>query len=735
MPELRHYRWPTKLKKFGIVDPFLKTLVCKYENEIPWQDEVRDAESLIGHVEKNMLPTFKKRVAYPDCLRAKNHFYISSSDVSLDTALQAEQIHGNAGFDTLKAIETLRETHGDLQATDALVDLINQRKFHAFQAWAEFLETKYPNHAAFRLLMMRSLFELAKKGVRRAVIHPSPDIVDWLYRRIETGRVLPDENIAKQYCIKLGLSSLRGVSNGWQFISSGELNAPTLSAACRGSGWCVAAIEYASNYLIYNEFYILKVNDKPVVALRVAPSEQGGRVLECRGRCNSDPDEWLEDIAVFMNTQSLSLYSEENNFYGFYPKLASYLSLSPNYADKPDSWWADRIKLWPFSLKLAPKQIQNYYLESVSEGVFQFSGFKNFGALVKSVGINLDISFWRLLIEATPTEYPKCPAVFQSSSIIQEACYYGWLSLIEEGQLTLAMLPMIPEFVKNREDVQRTIDVHILPKVRAQIRKHPTTYIERISRFNMQNAFPANQDDTPVIAQERLVNVLLNNQDGVFSDQKFSEPDRQRDDFSQLRKQAWFEAMQSHPPLWFALPKDLINCERFKTIDKFPGNVDIENWSQKVTEKPWILLNKSGVPKSLRLHSRILQAYQDGWLSRLRREPWKIWVSFNPRRAYMSYALLADHKTIAVLTDGWIRQEKNIVKCWFTHPSDRMRDVPALQIAILQAVIHLQKTGTNHDTVKICKDITTRWKSPGLEWVNRYVNDEVRALLGDKIDC
>ncbi len=48
IPEHRHYRWPAKLKKFGIDDPFLKILVCKYENEneIPWQLEVRDATSL-----------------------------------------------------------------------------------------------------------------------------------------------------------------------------------------------------------------------------------------------------------------------------------------------------------------------------------------------------------------------------------------------------------------------------------------------------------------------------------------------------------------------------------------------------------------------------------------------------------------------------------------------------------------------------------------------------------------
>ena len=41
------YRWPTKVKKFGIEDPVLKVLVDKYENEIPWHKErIKDENSL-----------------------------------------------------------------------------------------------------------------------------------------------------------------------------------------------------------------------------------------------------------------------------------------------------------------------------------------------------------------------------------------------------------------------------------------------------------------------------------------------------------------------------------------------------------------------------------------------------------------------------------------------------------------------------------------------------------------
>jgi hypothetical protein len=272
----------------------------------------------------------------------------------------------------------------------------------------------------------------------------------------------------------------------------------------------------------------------------------------------------------------------------------------------------------------------------------------------------------------------------------------------------------------------------------------------------MQDIFNPSPSDSPAIAQERLVNVLLNNQDGIFSDEGFLEADRQRDDFLTIREIAWFDAMQTHPPLWFALPEDLKVSDKFRLSDLVPDKVDIENWCEQVTQKPWVLLNQKGVPKSIRLHPRILDAYREGWLPYLKKHPWKIWVP-KGNRVYMSYALLADHKTIAALTEGWRKREKEIVKCWFNNPSERMRDIPAMQVAVLQVVNDLLKMGQYYhilvsgytasgqvpsvyltqllkkepfyDTVKIYKDIKHRWKNPGQDWIDRHVSDEVRALL------
>ncbi len=52
-----NYKWPTKIRKFGITDPFLKILVAKYEGEIPWQTQVRNENELRQFVAEQMLPT------------------------------------------------------------------------------------------------------------------------------------------------------------------------------------------------------------------------------------------------------------------------------------------------------------------------------------------------------------------------------------------------------------------------------------------------------------------------------------------------------------------------------------------------------------------------------------------------------------------------------------------------------------------------------------------------------
>ena len=77
------YRWPTKVKKFGIEVPVLKVFVAKYENEIPWQkEEIKDEDSLCRFIQNRMLPDLLNRVTFP-AERNIKHCYVSHRNVDL----------------------------------------------------------------------------------------------------------------------------------------------------------------------------------------------------------------------------------------------------------------------------------------------------------------------------------------------------------------------------------------------------------------------------------------------------------------------------------------------------------------------------------------------------------------------------------------------------------------------------------------------------------------------------
>ena len=711
MTGLYPYRWPTKLKKFGIEDQFLKILATKYEKEIPWQVLVRDSSTLIRYVENVMLPKFLDRAAFPHNEAGKNHLYISSNDVSLDTALNAEV---NRDSPEIKTIKNIRLVEGDIVAKAALVKLINERKYLAFKAWIDMLDKEYSNEPVFKLLLLRPLFELSGRGMRRAVIEPSLDVIEWLHRRIERERVLPDENIATHYCLKLGMGSQKASSDGWQFIPSGRQNSAQLSAASLGSGWCIADRKWANNYLEDCEFYLLRSINQPVVALRV--STNSGRVIECRGRFNSSPDKWFVDIDIFLKTQSLDMYGREN--------------IKEGFDSKSEDWWKDRIRLWPFAGLLAPSTIKAKLVSEIYVDLFKYAHFKNFHNLVQLLGVNLDQGFWRMLVEVNPYSYVNCPRELQSSPRIQEACLTGWKSLLNDDQMTAQLILTIPEFVRANARFQEAIGKNFPASLRDTIRKHPSTWSERENRFKLQNFLPATPGESEQVARERLVNVLLNNEDGIYTDDKFSDIERQREDFLIIREQAWTEAIQAHPPLWFALPVDLRNKENFQLTDQAPKNVDLDMWCLKVTAKPWLLTQQKGVPKSIRFHRCILEAYRDGWFPFLRKSPWRLWVPKGARRVYMSNALLADDHAINALAEGWKQSENKILNRWFQNASDRMRKLQALQVSVLRAICPRGIAAQNGYTIKVYKDIETRHdlfvkqKLP-----NTPFDKEIRSLL------
>ncbi len=344
------YRWPTKIKKFGIEHPILKVFVAKYENEIPWQvEKIKDEDSLRNFIQNKMLPRLLERVTFPPARKVKHH-YVSHRNVDLEAALITDQ---ELDHEVIDIIRLIKEEDGVDEATKALAVIINKRKASGFKKWVDLIGGKYLEDSAFCFLLLHPLFGMSGRGARRSVVPPSTDTIDWLYRRLMQGRLSPNDKFASVYCLKLGAGAYEVPINGWQYIASGKQNAFQLSAASMGSGWCVASIDWALRYIPDSCFYILRTDGYPVVALRTDPS--GIRIVECQGHGNSSPMDWFADIDFFTRSQSMKHYHRRVG------EMENALTQLDDVSKKSKEWWLERSKYWPFLTEFAPEEIKSKF--------------------------------------------------------------------------------------------------------------------------------------------------------------------------------------------------------------------------------------------------------------------------------------------------------------------------------------------------------------------------------------
>jgi hypothetical protein len=918
------YRWPTKLRRYGITDPFLKLLVAKYENEIPWQIEVRDEPTLLRFVEEQMLPRVLRRVALP-ITDESARYYVTRRSVDLQLALTTDPDLDDTDIGVLKLIAA---DDGPEAASDALVELVNARKRQAYQRWTDLVRRHYRSDAAFAVLILRPIFDLGRSGTRRSVIAPSPSTLIWLRDRIAKGRMLPSENLARIYCLRLSGTSLDQSPHGWHYVPGGAENAPRLAALCRGSGWCVADEAWATGYLRRSDFYILHSAGRPVVALRL---DGASYVVECQGRGNTSPASWFPDIYLFVKTQDMRLADRAD-------EMKASLKASAPLSAKPTAWWRDRIRHWPFAILEAPPDIRTDGLTNLSEELLRHTHFPAFASLAARAGIAFSEDDWQRYLEAHPECIGQCPDHIREEPRVREACLRGWLDRAEAGvldpqdvakapdflladsrfrevglnlwvgwarvallddksvglapefiqvaeqfrsccvatwisdagrhaltedevvtapdfvlgdpkfqsacfqkwlalgstdplsawqinnapefvkanrvfqtacaatwmkevkagrvsglQMTQAPdfvkadpvfheacvasctanargdrmsmsemglvpsfvseslsyqdacvasfvrqadagrlslrgianapafllsdssfqnacietwtrkvqsgdsdLPSIdaaPQFVTASEAYQRAIRKRLPPDVRDRVRRNPCNPEPSDGRFDLETFLPANLSDPPELAVEHVVNALLTNESGVFSDDRLPEAVRHRADFPDIRWRGWREALQAHPPLWFALPADLAADPEFQPLDSAPGHSDrdLDQWVAELLAKPWLLTDAHTVPAQIRHHGRILDAYRRAWVTSLQESPGCLFVVQRRSRksnqcAYMSYALLYDGQILGALEEGWSRANEAILPAW-RGTSERVRRLAPIQVSILRATI------------------------------------------------
>lgn len=696
MPSSYSFKWPTKLTKFGIHDPFLKILVAKYEHEIPWQSQVRCEADLRQFVVQHMLPQQLQRITFPPRVGAK-HCFVAAKDVNVDVALNAPV---GLADDDISHIRQIRASQGDAEAAMQLATMVNERKASAFGEWQHLFSSKYRGNEPFALLLIRPLLDSSPAGSRRTVVPAIEEHVAWLYRRIQASRVLPNQNLLHLYNRRLAGEHGSGKVTGWRHIARGA-NASLLAATSRGSGWCVASREWAARYLGYDEFFIFISDGKPVVALRV--SSEDGEVLECQGRWNISPHDWYADIFLFINSMNLTLShrateaSEALNGYG-------------NLDDLPWAWWQERIQNWPFAQPFVPKRCIPHGHRIEFNECAAYLAFPNIDKLLQRSGIYPEFSDWVDIVSANPERYQLVPAEMMGEQAIQDACTKGWIKRVEGDDISLNELSTLPEFVKSTPAFKLALGKQFPESIKRQIRTRAKTAKERLKPLMLEAVLPYEINDMQDIAVEHAVNQLLCNNSPDFSDVVFDMAIRDRNDFQQVRQRAWSEAIQAQPPQWFALPQDLRDLPVF-TPDEAPvSRVNLSDWCDKIVQKPWLLTQKNGVPKAIRFHRQVLEAYLKGWVGIFTQTPWKIWVShfMAKHRVYASYAILEKAEVIDAFAIGW-RNCRIQAKYGWEKASSRMRDMPFMQLAMLKSLgLAARLSSLNTQDFNTCQDILKR---------------------------
>lgn len=689
-----NYKWPTKIRKFGITDPFLKILVAKYEGEIPWQTQVRNENELRQFVAEQMLPKQIQRITFP-AVAGSRHCFVEAKDVNLDLALDAA-IGLDAGeIDILKLI---REEDGDEHAARELAWQINVNKARAFNSWRKLFEDQYAEQAAFALLLLRPLMDMSPAGSRRTVNLPAPSVVEWLFRHIKREGVSPNDNIALLYIRKIADSSVVAARDGWQYIPADKSMAPVLAANSHHSGWCVASSYWAQAYLQHTAFYILRANDKPVVALRFIP--ETGKIVECQGKHNNSPTGWFADIALFVASQGLTLQHRNE-------ELGQTLADLGSFADMPDSWWQQRAIYWPFALQQAPQHLTSKAPAIRPEIWTRYLTFPNISQLLQQSGMTIGVNDWASLVNATPAIYASVPEQNRQNPAIIAACLNGIRSGMEDEEFSLIHLQRLPEAIKTLPEFRILLAENWPNDIQQRIASIGKSAAERLNPFSLDTILPLEQDDPIFIAIHHAVNQLLANRTADFSDTVFSEGIRLRPDFAEVRKQAWIRAIQNRPTHWFALPADLRQIPELVPANGPVARIDLDKWLAKIVEKPWLMTQKSGVPKAIRFHQGALDAYTQAWKSIFCHTPWQVWHSCSKQlgnRVYASYALLEQPDVIDAFAIGW---RKHLNNTPWTKASPRMRQMAFMQLALLKSFGNEQRRLTTAE-FEACQDILKR---------------------------
>lgn len=151
------YRYPEKLKKFGIHHPGLRILATKYEKEIPWQQVVKNESTLIDFTK-----TLLKKL-HEDTDLSKNPdstFYVKKSNVDLQNALNNDP---DINLAEKKSLKQCLDEKGEDTAIELLVAMINSKKQVAYKKWWNLVNKQFKTNPIFTYLILKPIYDSTKK--------------------------------------------------------------------------------------------------------------------------------------------------------------------------------------------------------------------------------------------------------------------------------------------------------------------------------------------------------------------------------------------------------------------------------------------------------------------------------------------------------------------------------------------------------------------------------------------
>ena len=657
------YNFPSKVKKFNIVNPILKFFVAKYENKIPWQSVVKNEIELDSYI-KNYLYTKLIQNATNSNSDGKSFFYKYSKTPDVKFLLELDNEFSEA---QIKEINQQLIENGNEFAANLVENYINNNKVAAFQLWINLLKLKYPNNEAFHYLVLLPIFELYGQNQRRILPKPDVNSIEILYKRISNELLNPNKNIAKTYFNRIASKYHVKTINTWKFVTKGVENSNLLSSLAYKSGWCIASSYYAESYILRYDFLILYDNDMPVVAIRCDLEKK--IIQEIRGRNNAVPYNWINEIYLILNHLKFDC-------------TAISLINKVDLKNKDENWWRIQLKRFPLLINNSPYP---NFSEEINVKEIDFNSYLHLYSMDEIIkDCNLDEKFdFSEIIKSSPNIFENLKmSSHYKGELSEELLIDSWLDLVFDHILSEDDLKAVPTFVLISERFQKALKVYFPEGLKKLTTKRPKNYSERSFVTELNDYLIETIDEPLDIAIHRNVQLIINHDNHDFSD-IFTPISRKRADFKILRVAVWKKAIEIDVTFYFAYPRDLQIAEPL-----FLGSLDLSLPANKkhldsLKLSPWLLNRRSGgIPKKLRFTKEMLEGYINGWGHYITKEPYKMYKanSFGSR-TYMSYAALNNFNILKYFVIGFSQNGG------YQNASYRMFSMPIFQLVVLLGYI------------------------------------------------